>query len=679
MAEYSRRVLQIIVAQICQSIGWRSIHSTPLEFMVDLLHDYLWQLAYISNEYAKVLGRTDVNLDDVGLAFQHMNIDLNQLAEYVENVRSIPCAIQIPKYPVPREDHLNFMKPGSREVIKRPMHVPEYLPPMYSNLEELSPVEKKETIFENDENINVSRNVNSSIGSSVENQMSTVINNKIPGVMKRPGDTVFNSFGPDKRIKMSDETKTLREIQSVTMTTSGFLKSARRGKLPESCSPSEVSIVYDKMEELQNYTNAYYGNSFLSIDTPTFSTNNDVEFNRMPTSCYVYSQDDMTPPATPEIPKTPEIKISKVESLASVSQEQSFFKDFGIAPTIPFSMNPVLSTDGPGLIPYVINAPSTLRLPLSPIQSYVKSINANPRYEFPSISGLENQYSLAMSPKKLDKSSKKYKNDTKNKSLKKKEKGKNCVEIGKEKNNYKKKKIKTEDNGVKVEFELDLPASKSTTIKKSQSKIDEKKEESRNINSTGINLQLKLNSTASKHVMPKNSVKKTAVKKINKNNTFSAQLKELKVDPNEIKPPITGNQFFEEITLKPLPKKVALASKPVKEKIKKVKSDDCPKKSLKDKKTVRKSVEETVPVISPTIVGPDGQQIWICPACSREDNGTPMIGCDDCDAWYHWICVGMRAPPPHDANWYCKRCITRRINSISNQNNQKEVEVYTIN
>ncbi|KAJ8301672.1 LOW QUALITY PROTEIN: hypothetical protein KUTeg_020659, partial [Tegillarca granosa] len=30
-----------------------------------------------------------------------------------------------------------------------------------------------------------------------------------------------------------------------------------------------------------------------------------------------------------------------------------------------------------------------------------------------------------------------------------------------------------------------------------------------------------------------------------------------------------------------------------------------------------------------------GQQIWICPACKFQDDGSPMIGCDICDDWYH--------------------------------------------
>lgn len=31
-----------------------------------------------------------------------------------------------------------------------------------------------------------------------------------------------------------------------------------------------------------------------------------------------------------------------------------------------------------------------------------------------------------------------------------------------------------------------------------------------------------------------------------------------------------------------------------------------------------------------------GNQVWICPTCGKKDDGSPMIGCDGCDAWYHW-------------------------------------------
>lgn len=82
-----------------------------------------------------IVGRTEANLDDLGLAFQYMNIDIQELAEYVKNVDSVPCAIQVPQYPIRRENHLNFLKPGSREVVTRPVHIHEHLPAMYPDTE----------------------------------------------------------------------------------------------------------------------------------------------------------------------------------------------------------------------------------------------------------------------------------------------------------------------------------------------------------------------------------------------------------------------------------------------------------------------------------------------------------------------------------------------------------------
>ncbi|GIY13106.1 transcription initiation factor TFIID subunit 3 [Caerostris extrusa] len=61
-----------------------------------------------------------------------------------------------------------------------------------------------------------------------------------------------------------------------------------------------------------------------------------------------------------------------------------------------------------------------------------------------------------------------------------------------------------------------------------------------------------------------------------------------------------------------------------------------------------------------TIIDECGNKIWICPACSRADDGSPMIGCDECDDWYHWICVGIVVPPKEEENWFCVRCLTKR-------------------
>ena len=41
----------------------------------------------------------------------------------------------VPIFPQPSETHLNYLKPGSREVLHRPYHIYDYLPPMYPEME----------------------------------------------------------------------------------------------------------------------------------------------------------------------------------------------------------------------------------------------------------------------------------------------------------------------------------------------------------------------------------------------------------------------------------------------------------------------------------------------------------------------------------------------------------------
>lgn len=62
-----------------------------------------------------------------------MNINISDLEEYCNNVDPVPCSIDVPKYPHPKENHLNFLKPGCKEVVTRPIHIHEHLPPMYPN------------------------------------------------------------------------------------------------------------------------------------------------------------------------------------------------------------------------------------------------------------------------------------------------------------------------------------------------------------------------------------------------------------------------------------------------------------------------------------------------------------------------------------------------------------------
>lgn len=74
-------------------------------------------------------------MDHLGLAYRDFHIDLSDLQDYVKFVNFGEPPDVVPKFPVPKDDHLNFLKPGSREVVTRPVHIHEHLPPMATPVE----------------------------------------------------------------------------------------------------------------------------------------------------------------------------------------------------------------------------------------------------------------------------------------------------------------------------------------------------------------------------------------------------------------------------------------------------------------------------------------------------------------------------------------------------------------
>lgn len=65
-----------------------------------------------------------------------------------------------------------------------------------------------------------------------------------------------------------------------------------------------------------------------------------------------------------------------------------------------------------------------------------------------------------------------------------------------------------------------------------------------------------------------------------------------------------------------------------------------------------------------------GDKVWICPGCNKPDDGSPMIGCDKCDDWFHWPCVGIKSDPLPDVDWYCPRC-QKRIGQLPSSSSSK--------
>lgn len=61
MSDYTRSVLRVVVAQICQTLGWHSINSSPLEFLVDLMQEYIMRTYRLSHQYAEICKLQKIN------------------------------------------------------------------------------------------------------------------------------------------------------------------------------------------------------------------------------------------------------------------------------------------------------------------------------------------------------------------------------------------------------------------------------------------------------------------------------------------------------------------------------------------------------------------------------------------------------------------------------------------
>lgn len=262
-------------------------------------------------------GRTEPNLDDIALAFNDLNINVADLEEYITNVDSVPCIINVPKFPIPKESNLNFLKPGSKEVVTRPVHIHEHLPPIqphegnffviiYRQLSmciivccilETPPAEQSPAIEQKVEDEHNSANLIQTYISTnqiteritlVENGVfehetvtvdgveiinvigeTTVIENHTSdeNTFRRPFDVPPSQAAANQRPATSTSTnnnenmlnantngRPTREIVSCFMTTGGFISPAREGKLPDARKPIIIEEEPEPVIEIKQRT-----------------------------------------------------------------------------------------------------------------------------------------------------------------------------------------------------------------------------------------------------------------------------------------------------------------------------------------------------------------------------------------------------------------------------------------
>ena len=183
---------------------------------------YIETIGKKSHSRAELYGRTTSNILDLALTFDDLGVNIPDLEEYVQHFEVAP-AKDVPVFPTPGQDNLNHLRPGSKEVLHRPLHVYDYLPPMYPELEE-----------DEEQTARVQDSEELEQGSGSQSTVST------PTSKRRE---------PALTPSQSDDGRPLREISSVIMTTGGFLSPCREGKLPERGSRHVVPDPEDRRQD----------------------------------------------------------------------------------------------------------------------------------------------------------------------------------------------------------------------------------------------------------------------------------------------------------------------------------------------------------------------------------------------------------------------------------------------
>nr|CDS33959.2 TAF3 RNA polymerase II TATA box binding protein [Hymenolepis microstoma] len=57
----------------------------------------------------------------------------------------------------------------------------------------------------------------------------------------------------------------------------------------------------------------------------------------------------------------------------------------------------------------------------------------------------------------------------------------------------------------------------------------------------------------------------------------------------------------------------------------------------------------------------NGEKLWLCPICSLP--GGDMVGCDGCDDWFHFQCVGLDKAPETE-KWFCPSCTRSQASAV---------------
>lgn len=562
MDDFIRQNLTISVAQICNNIGWHSITDSSMKIMTDILYHYISELSVTSKKYAEHAYNDVPDIEDVEKAFRQKSISLTELRRYLKSTGPVKFPHTLPLLNISGKNVLSTLKPGSREVVTRPIHIHEHLPTLYTEQ------------IEEDQTTDTEQ-----------------IQNTIENIKQEPEDVILH--------------KRLREISSVVMTSGGFLSPSREGRLAESKLLPFPEIKIDKpLEKLK-----------MSVGLPNITKE---------PSKKVLTSKKKTKSGTKKKPKgskTQNLLLPPKEQKPEVLKNKKKPKEEKIIVPEPSIPEPAEEE-----IIDIVNITEKLQIPkkviLTSHTNKVKMEEVLPKFSFfgplpPGPELIPTTFPQVINPTIIDVPDKIEKpsspalkveiEDINRKEQKKKKK---------DKKKEKKEKRKQKDK-----------------IKEKEKEKEKKKEK---LKSTNKVPKLKFRFGTRLETVPK----VMAVEKRPETNVTIVS----EPEPMEVEVDIESKS---DISLN-----IVDIDSPPKVPIQKIKT----KIIVKTTQPVIPSVNETPPAF---YFDEAGNQVWICPMCTKPDDGSPMIGCDGCDVWYHWVCVGIQCPPDC-AVWYCPRCLAKR-------------------
>lgn len=614
------------------------------QILTDLQARFIREMGKRAQSNAELANHSRTSVLDVQFAMDQLRIDISDLEMYLNHLKQCDGVLNraaVPQFPAKSDTNLNFLKPGSREVLVRKMHVQDYFPPMYAEME--------------DDYHNTS--VASGAGDATEPRED--------GATDDAKDTSLNSSLDQSHLGGSSqpvgEDNPVRDLASVMMTSSGFISPAIQGRTAEARF-DRSDLEEGQLALLQAAKESAAGALYPQPEEP------DVRRTETPKS----SRKGGRPRKTPAEKKKPS-KSSKVDpDFEPAVDDDVVPPEFRFEPPAKNSRKRK-ATKTPQIIEDDDDDDLDLDLLLEDDDEPVKKKKPTPEIKSPPAKKRGRPRKTPEKPEKAAKESKEVEKP---------------VAPAASDTHLKAPLPITDDNltlppppphlllgptePVATEIPEKIKKSKESKLDKAARKKEKerKKEERRKAKQKKKEERKKLKKLKLAKQKGKDGLGIVAVDPTPAppKSLPTLKIKE-PVQPPEKKPK-KGDKKAK------LSTKISLKSLLPKKKAKEASSPTGAKRGRKPKVKINlpPANEPKAPAVPSGGGGivttqtvchyfdAEGNEIWICPVCGKQEEDMPMVGCDGkgpdgkgCDDWYHFICVGIEQMPETE-DWFCPKC-----------------------